>query len=37
MPLLCYLPMIVWMGMFRVGREDLRVPVNNQSADLSAH
>jgi hypothetical protein len=27
MPLFFYLPMIIWMGLFGVARDDMRVPV----------
>jgi hypothetical protein len=31
MPLLFYLPLIIWMGLFELARDEMRVPLTNGS------
>jgi hypothetical protein len=33
MPLLFYLPLIVWMGLFEVAQVEMQVPVNGKALD----
>ena len=32
MPLLFYLPLIIWMGLFEVARDEMRVPVKAKAS-----
>jgi hypothetical protein len=34
MPLLFYLPLIIWMGLFEVARDEMRVPVKAKASRL---
>ena len=33
MPLLFYLPLIVWMGLFEVAQDEMQVPVKGKALD----
>jgi len=38
MPMLMYLPMVIWMGMLDIAREDTRAPAKpNRKPDTSSH
>ncbi|MGA7528233.1 MAG: hypothetical protein WBW11_13545 [Pseudolabrys sp.] len=36
MPLLIYLPLIVWMGLFKVAQDEMRIPVKGKTLDEQA-
>jgi hypothetical protein len=36
MPLLIYLPLIVWMGLFEVAQDEMRIPVKGKTLDEQA-
>ena len=37
MPLLFYLPLIVWMGLFEVAQVEMQVPVKGKAPTITGH
>ena len=37
MPLLIYLPLIVWMGLFKVAQDEMRIPVKGGISRRTGH
>ena len=35
-PLLFYLPLIIWMGLFEVAQDEMRIPVKGKTLDEQA-
>jgi hypothetical protein len=36
MPMLFYLPLIVWIGLFEVAQDEMRIPVKSKTLDEQA-